>query len=78
MRQDRIFTHFVILYRWQYESENIEILLQKGKVINILGFMNTTGNQVKIYSNEGSINADFVILIIIDCSYVRLCAYSRL
>jgi transposase len=51
----------VIPYCWQFENENIEILPQKGETVNVLGFMNTQGNQLKTFSKEGAINADFVI-----------------
>jgi hypothetical protein len=51
----------VIPYCWQFANENIEILPQKGKTINVLGFMNSLGNQVQTFSKEGSINTDFVI-----------------
>lgn len=51
----------MIPYCWQFANENIEILPQKGKTINVLGFMNSLGNQVQTFSKEGSINTDFVI-----------------
>lgn len=51
----------MIPYCWQFKNENVEILPQKGKTVNVLGFMNSHGNQVRTFSKEGSINADFVI-----------------
>jgi DDE superfamily endonuclease len=51
----------VVPYCWQFDNENVEILPQKGKAINVLGFMNSVGNQVQAFSREGPINAEFVI-----------------
>ena len=51
----------MIPYCWQFKNENVEILPQKGKTVNVLGFMNAHGNQVRTFSKEGSINADFII-----------------
>lgn len=51
----------VIPYAWQFPSEAIAILPQRGKTINVLGFMNANGNQVFTFDKTGSINAEFVI-----------------
>lgn len=51
----------VIPYAWQFPNEPITILPQKGKTINVLGFMNATGNQVFTFDKTGSINAEFII-----------------
>lgn len=51
----------VIPYCWQFPDEPVCILPQKGKNINVLGFMNSLGNQVQTFSKEGSINTEFVI-----------------
>ena len=51
----------MIPYCWQFANENVEILPQKGKTINVLGFMNSLGNQVQTFSKEGAINTDFII-----------------
>lgn len=34
---------------------------QKGKTVSVLGFINAHGNQLRTFSKEGSINADFII-----------------
>lgn len=51
----------VIPYAWQFPNEPITILPQKGKTINVLGFMNANGNQVFTFDKTGSINAEFII-----------------
>lgn len=48
-------------YGWQFPNEEIRILPQRGKQINILGFMKSSGDELYTFSKEGSIKADFVI-----------------
>jgi transposase len=51
----------VLPYCWQFKGERVEILPQRGKNINTLGFMNSCGDAVKMYAKQGSVNAQFVI-----------------
>lgn len=51
----------VIPYCWQFPGETIEILPQKGKTLNTLGFMNSAGDRLRTFTKTGSIKADFVI-----------------
>jgi transposase len=48
-------------YGWQFADEPIRILPQRGKQVNVLGFMKSTGDQVHTFSKEGSVKAEFVI-----------------
>lgn len=48
-------------YGWQFPGEPIRILPQRGKQINVLGFMKSSGDEVHTFSKEGSVKADFVI-----------------
>ena len=48
-------------YGWQFADELIRILPQRGKQVNVLGFMKSTGDQVHTFSKEGSLKAEFVI-----------------
>jgi transposase len=48
-------------YGWQFADEPIRILPQRGKQVNVLGFMKSTGDQVHTFSTEGSVKAEFVI-----------------
>lgn len=50
-----------IPYGWQFPKESIRVLPQRGKQINVLGFMKSSGDAVHTFSKEGSIKADFVI-----------------
>ncbi len=51
----------VIPYCWQFPNEQVAIVAQKGKTLNVLGFMNSQGNQVFTYDKQGSTNSEFVI-----------------
>lgn len=51
----------VVPYAWQFPKEQVTILPQRGKTINVLGFMNHRGNQVVTFSKQGTVNAEFVI-----------------
>lgn len=51
----------VIPYAWQFPGQTIEILPQKGKTLNVLGFMNAAGDRLSTFVKTGSIKADFVI-----------------
>ena len=48
-------------YGWQFPGEPIRILPQRGKQINVLGFMKSSGDSVHTFSKEGSVKADFVV-----------------
>lgn len=48
-------------YGWQFADEPIRILPQRGKQVNVLGFMKSTGDQVHTFSKEGSVKAEFVV-----------------
>jgi len=48
-------------YGWQFPGEPIRILPQRGKQINTLGFMKSSGDELYTFSKEGSVKADFVI-----------------
>lgn len=45
----------------QFPNEPIIILPQKGKTINVLGFMNANGEQLFTFDKEGSIKTEFII-----------------
>lgn len=47
-------------YCWQYKGEQIEILPQKGKRINVLGLM-SKGKKLVTFSKEGSLNAHYMV-----------------
>lgn len=47
-------------YSWQYPGEEIRILPQKGKRINVFGIM-SEANQLRSFQKEGSITTDFII-----------------
>jgi transposase len=47
-------------YSWQYPGEEIRILPQKSKRINVLGLMNQD-NKLISFPKEGSIQTDFVL-----------------
>ncbi len=51
----------VIPYCWQFPNEQVSILPQKGKTINVLGFMNANGKELITFDKEGAIDAEFVI-----------------
>ena len=51
----------VIPYCWQFTDEPVLILPQRGKTINVLGFMKSTGDTTQLFMEEGSIKAAFVI-----------------
>lgn len=48
-------------YGWQFPNEPIRILPQRGKQINVLGFMKSSGDALHCCSKQGSIKTDFVI-----------------
>lgn len=48
-------------YGWQFPDEPVRILPQRGKQVNVLGLMKSTGDQVHTFSKEGSVKAEFVI-----------------
>lgn len=48
-------------YGWQFADEPIRILPQRGKQVNVLGFMKSTGDQVHTVSKEGTMKAEFVV-----------------
>lgn len=50
----------VMAYGWQYPGEEIRILPQKSKRINVLGIM-SQDNKLFSFQKEGSINTDFVL-----------------
>jgi len=50
----------VMAYCWQYRGEQIRIVPQKGKRINVFGMMSKE-NQLVSFQKEGSITTDFVI-----------------
>ena len=45
----------------QFPGEPIRILPQRSKRINVLGFMNASGDELHTFSKDGSVKADFVI-----------------
>ena len=51
----------VIPYCWQFKDEPVLILPQRGKTLNAFGLMRSTGDAVRIFTKEGTINAAFVI-----------------
>jgi transposase len=51
----------VIPYCWQFKGEPVLILPQRGKTSNVLGFMKSSGDAVRVFTKEGTINAVFVI-----------------
>lgn len=51
----------VIPYCWQFPHERVEVLPQRGKTLNVLGFMNSGGDELQTFTKEGTINADFVL-----------------
>lgn len=48
-------------YGWQFPDETIRILPQRGKQINVLGFMKSSGDELHTFSKEGSVKAEFII-----------------
>ena len=48
-------------YGWQFADEPVRIVPQRGKQVNVSGFMKSTGDQVHTFSEEGSVRAEFVI-----------------
>ena len=48
-------------YGWQFPDEPIRVLPQRGKQVNVLGFMKSTGDELHTFSKEGSVQAEFVI-----------------
>jgi transposase len=51
----------VVPYCWQFPGEAVEVLPQKGKAINTLGIMNSSGDQVLTFDKTGSIDSEFVV-----------------
>jgi len=51
----------VIPYCWQFKKEPVTVLPQRGKTLNVLGFMKSAGDEVHTFTKEGTINAEFVI-----------------
>jgi transposase len=47
-------------YCWQYAGEQVAILPQKGKRINVFGLM-SQGRELTAFSKHGSINAQFIV-----------------
>ena len=50
----------VTTYAWQYKGEQIEILSQKSKRLNVFGLM-SKGKRLISFLKEGSIKASFVV-----------------
>ncbi len=50
----------VTAYAWQYKGEQIEIVPQKSKRLNVLGLM-SKGKRLTSFLKEGSIKASFVV-----------------
>lgn len=50
----------VMAYSWQYPGEEVRILPQKSKRINVFGLMNQD-NKLISFQKEGSIQTDFVL-----------------
>jgi hypothetical protein len=48
-------------YGWQFPNEEIRVLPQRGKQINVLGFMKSSGDELHTFSREGSVKTGFVI-----------------
>lgn len=48
-------------YGWQFPNEEIRISPQRGKQINVLGFMKSSGDELHTFSKEGSVKTGFVI-----------------
>ncbi len=51
----------VIPYCWQFKNELIEIVPQRGKTLNVFGIMNSNGKELKTFTKEGTIMAEFII-----------------
>ena len=51
----------VIPYCWQFKGEPVLILPQRGKTLNVLGFMKSSGDALQVFTKEGSIKAEFII-----------------
>lgn len=51
----------MIPYCWQFKNESIEILPQKGKALNVFGIMDSNGKELKTFTKEGTIKAEFII-----------------
>lgn len=51
----------VMAYGWQYPGEEIRILPQKSKRINVLGLM-SQDNKLVTFEKEGSMKTDFVLM----------------
>jgi hypothetical protein len=50
----------VMAYCWQYAGEQVAILPQKGKRINVFGLM-SKGKQLVTFSKEGALNAPYMV-----------------
>ena len=53
-------------YAWQKKDETIEVPSGKSNRLNVLGFLNTTTNELKAYTFEFSVDSDTVIASIDD------------
>lgn len=51
----------VVPYCWQFKHEPVLVLPQRGKTLNALGFMKSSGETAQMFMKEGTINASFVI-----------------
>lgn len=47
-------------YGWQYVGEQVKILPQRGKRINVFGLM-SQGRKLAAFSKQGSLNAQFMV-----------------
>lgn len=50
----------LMAYCWQYPNEQVEILPQKGKRINVFAMM-SKGRKLASFSKEGSLNFQFMV-----------------
>jgi transposase len=50
----------VMAYCWQYPKEQVRILLQRSKRINVFGLM-SGGNKLLTFIREGTVKSDFIV-----------------